>query len=235
MADGSFRQARQLGPNAEINGIVPPDSARFAYRWIDPPSGSAAAIDGYTFLDQAGTELGTAEQPTRYDPRQRFWYKQAAEKGALVISDPEVFAVMDLIGFTVAAPFSSGDGIAGVVAADITLDGFSEYLAAHKISPGTLSYILDRNGGVIANSEGARTYGNDDGQVELQHITSLANDLPAIAFGSRPRGNGGLFSFSHRGREYIASLTRFPPEFGKTWQLFIITPVRDFSRLVQCA
>ena len=228
LADGSFRQARQLPPDADINGIIPPHGARFAYRWIDPPNGSAPAIDGYTFLDPAGTELGTAEQPTRYDPRQRFWYKQAAEKGALVISDPEVFAVMDLIGFTVAAPFSSGDGIAGVVAADITLDGFSEYLAAHKISPGTLSYILDRNGGVIANSEGARTYGNDDGQVELQHITSLANDLPAIAFGSRPRGNDGLFSFSHQGREYIASLTRFPPEFGKSWQLFIITPVRDF-------
>jgi adenylate cyclase len=229
LADGSFRQARQLSPGAEIHGSLPPEGARYAYRWIDPPSGSTPALDRYVFLDPTGKKLGTAGQSTRYDPRQRFWYKEAAEKGALVISDPEVFAVFDLIGFTVAAPFYSGDKIAGVAAADITLDGLSEYLSAHKISPGALSYILDRTGGVIANSERARTYGNESGRVELQHITSLPNSLPAIAFGSRPRQNEELFSFSHDGEAYIASLTRLPPEFGKRWQLFIITPMHDFT------
>ena len=228
LADGSFRQARRLGSEFKVNGAAPAEGAKFAFRSIEPSSGSVPALDRYTFLDQTGKEIGTAAEATRYDPRQRYWYEQAASKGGLIISDPEVFSVLDLIGITVAAPFSSGGAIAGVTAADISLDGLSKYLSTHKISPGTLGYILDKSGGVIANSERARTYDNDSGRVELQHIDSLDNDLPEMAF-SRARHKEGLYSFSHDGREYIASLTWFPPEFGKPWRLFTITPLRDFS------
>ena len=56
----------------------------------------------------------------------------------------------------------------------------------------------------------------------------MDDDLPEIAF-SQARHKEGLYSFSHDGREYIASLTGFPPEFGKPWHLFTITPLRDFS------
>ena len=229
LADGSFRQARRLSgelkvrrqprrrkaPNSPIAGSIRRADRR-------------RSLDRYIFLDQTGKVLGTAAEPTRYDPRQRYWYEQAASKRDLTISDPEPFAVSNLIGITVAAPFYSGGAIAGVTAADIALDGLSKYLSTHKISPGTLSYLLDKSGGVIANSERARTYDNDSGRVELQHITLLDDDLPGIAF-SRARHKEGLSSFSYDGREYIASLTGFPPEFSKPWHLFTITPLRDFS------
>ena len=112
LADGSFRQVRRLSGEFKINGDAPPEGAKFAFRRIDPSSKSAPSIARYTFLDKAGKELGTAEEPTRYDPRQRYWYEQAADKGALIVSDPQVFSVLDLIGFTVAAPFYSGGAIA---------------------------------------------------------------------------------------------------------------------------
>jgi len=143
--------------------------------------------------------------------------------------DPDVFAALGLIGFTVAAPFYADGKIAGVAAADITLDGLSEYLSENKISPGTVSYILDDHGGVIANSERAKTYTSKNGRVELQHVTSLDNELPAIAYGSRPRHGETLFAFSRDGSEYVASLATLPPQFGKQWQLFIITPLHDFT------
>jgi adenylate cyclase len=82
---------------------------------------------------------------------------------------------------------------------------------------------------VIANSERAKTYTNENGQVELQHITSLDNGLPAIAFSSRPRHNETMFSFSHADQRYLASLSTLPPQFGKRWQLFIVTPLHDFT------
>jgi len=228
MADGSFRQARQISPTVEIQGKLPPPGVRYAFRWIGA-EGTPTPIDRYLFLDANQKELGTSEQATNYDPRRRLWYRMAAEQGSLVITDPDVFAALDLIGFTVAAPFYRDGLVAGVAAADITLSGFSEYLSEHKISPGTLSYILDSRGGVLANSELATTYANDKGRVELQHISSLPNELPAIAFGSRPRQSEGLFSFAHAGQQYIASLSQLPPEFGKSWQIFIITPLSDFT------
>jgi adenylate cyclase len=228
LPDGSFRQARQINPAVKIQGRLPPAGVKYAYRWIDPPR-DATPIDHYIFLDEQHDPLGTSDQPTTYDPRPRLWYRQTAEDGKLIITDPEVFAALGLIGFTVAAPIYADGKVAGVAAADITLDGLSQFLSERKISPGTLSYILDTQGGVLSNSDLAKTYANDDGQVSLQHITSLANQLPAIGYSARPHDSEKSYSFSYGGMEYVASCSMLPIRFGKSWQLFTVTPLSDFT------
>ncbi len=233
LADGSFRQARQIESKVEVQGKLPPPDARYAYRWIDAVPRGAAPVDHYVFLDARQKEVGKSEQVTGYDPRARLWYRMTQQAGEPVITDPDVFAALGLIGFTVAAPIFNDGKLLGIAAADITLDGLSEYLAERKISPGTLSYILDHQGRVIANSELAKTYTTYNGRVELQHITSLGNDLPAIAFSARPRDSEKLFPFAYGGKDYVASLTTLPPDFGKRWQLFIVTPLGDFTEAFQ--
>jgi adenylate cyclase len=228
MADGSFRQARQINPAVKIQGKFPPAEASYAYRWIEPPHASPA-LDHYIFLDREHSPLGTSEQPTTYDPRARLWYRQTVEDAKLIITDPEVFAAFGLIGFTVAAPIYADGKVSGVAAADITLDGLSHFLTERKISPGTLSYILDTEGGVLANSDLAKTYTNADGEVALQHITSLGNQLPAIAYSARPRASEKPYSFSYGGKEYVARCSMLPTQLGKSWQLFTVTPLADFT------
>src|SRR5437763_2074954 len=227
-ADGSFRQARRIDPTVPIQDKMPPQGVKYAYRWIDRSAGSTP-IDHYALLDADETEIGTLGQATSYDPRPRLWYRKTVEEKSLLITDRDVFAALGLIGFTIAAPFYADGKVAGVAAADITLDGLSEYLSQNKISPGTVSYLLDDHGGVIANSERAKTDASKGGRVELHNITSLDDELPAIAYSSRPRHNEMLFPFSHAGKEYIASVSTLPSEFGKQWQLFIITPLQDFT------
>jgi adenylate cyclase len=187
-SDGSFRQARRINPAVKVQDELPP-AAKYAYRWIEPPGGSTR-IDHYLFLDEQDNPLGSSDKATTYDPRSRLWYRQTVEDGKLTVTDPDIFAALGLIGFTIAAPIYTDGKIAGVAAADITLDGLSQYLSERRISPGTLSYILDTQGGVLADSELAKTYTGEDGRVELQHITSLANVLPAFAFSARPRDSG---------------------------------------------
>jgi adenylate cyclase len=228
LTDGVFRQARQIDPTVEIQGKLPPVGTVYADRWITPQRGSSP-IDHYLFLDKDQKELGSSEQTTSYDPRSRLWYRTAQQTGELSVSDVDVFATLGLVGFTVGAPFYVDGALRGVAAADITLDGLSTYLAERKISPGTLSYILDHQGRVIANSERLKTYATQNGRVELQHIASIGQELPAIAFGNRPRETDRMFSFKHAGQDYVASLTTMPAAFGKKWQLFVITPLSDFT------
>ncbi len=230
LTDGAFRQARQIDPAVEIQGKLPPPGTRYAERWIDP-SLRSAPVDHYIFMDAERRELGSSEQTTSYDPRARLWYRTAQQTGGISVSDVDVFATLGLVGFTVGAPFYQDGKLQGVAAADITLDDLSNYLAERKVSPGTLSYILDHQGRVIANSERAKTYASHSGRVELQHITSLGNDLPAVAFSFRPRGDEKMFSFSHGGQEYVASLTTLPASFGKKWQLFVVSPLSDFTNI----
>src|SRR6266481_1610158 len=50
-----------------------------------------------------------------------------------------------------------------------------------------------------------------------------------MAFSARPRQGQGVFSFTHDGKEYVASLSNLAAEFSKTWQIFTITPLSDFT------
>src|SRR5260370_25248388 len=228
--DGGSPQARRIDPTVEIDGKLPPQGTKFAYRWIDVKEGEGS-IDHYVFLGADGEGRGKPKQRTAYDPRPSGWYRNTVGAGTTYITDPDVFAALGLIGFAAAAPFSAEGEIRGVVAIDFTLDGLSAYLAERKISPGTISYILDHQGRVIAASDLSKTYTSKNGRVELTHISSLENELPAIAFGARPRNAAAdkLYSFSHGGQEYFASLSTMPAQFCKAWQFFIITPVADFT------
>ena len=228
LSDGSLRQTRRIDPSTAIHDTPPPPGARYAYRWIVPKAG-APILDHYVFLDAEQKELGSIEHDTTYDPRVRPWYLAAEQARTTIISDPDVFASEALIGVTVASPFYADGKLAGVAAADITLSSLGAYLAERKISPGTLSYILDHQGRVIAASDLSNTSTTEQGSVELRHISSLDNPLPAMAFSAHPRQGQGMFSFSDRGTEYVASLSPMAAEFGKTWQLFTITPLSDFT------
>lgn len=229
LEDGTFRQARRVDPVVPVQGKLPPAGTRYAYRWV-LPSKDGGAIDRFVFLDSGGKELGRSEQASTYDPRPRGWYRNTVAAGTTSITEPDIFATLGLIGITVAAPFQAGGKVLGVAAIDITLEEFSQYLGDRKISRGTQSYMLDHQGRVIANSDLAKTYTNDNGQLELQHVTSLENELPGVAFSKHPRGNEKPHFFVHDGKEYLASLTTLPRDFGKRWQLFIIAPLDDFTR-----
>jgi adenylate cyclase len=220
LTDGSFRQARRIDPKVSINDALPPSGAQFAYRWIERKAGEGP-VDRYLFLDANGQGIGVSSGVTAYDPRNRMWFRDTVESGNLFITDPDVFATLGLIGFTVGQAFSKDGEVRGVVAADITLEGLSEY---------ALSYVLDQQGRVLSASDLTKTYTSDKGRVDLRHISQLDDELPAIAYGAHPRSSGATFyAFHYRGREYLASLSTLPPDFGKKWQLFIITPIADFT------
>ena len=161
--DGQFRQTRRLTPEAVLFGKQVPAGTKYSYHWLEYPNGGSA-VDHNVFLDAQGRGLGAQEAPTSYDPRNRMWYRATVEANGLYITDPDVFATLGLIGFTVAQPFTKDGEVRGVVAIDITLDGLSEYIAEHKVSPNTLSYVLDHDGRVLAASRPSQDLRRRQGQ-----------------------------------------------------------------------
>jgi len=230
LEDGSFRQARRIhDSDVPIDGEPPPPDAVYAYRLVVPALGPPV-LDRYIFLDAQQTPLGEVATESGYDPRARAWYREAVRAGTTTITDPEVFWAFGLVGFTVAAPYAADGTLQGVVAVDVTLDSFSAYLARHPISPGSVSYLLDDQGRVLAASDETTTYGSDQDVVRLPHVTAVDNELVALAYGTRPRDDpDGVFSFSHDGTDDIVGLSGFDEAFGKRWRLFVVTPLADFT------
>lgn len=124
--DGSFRMSLVVPPTGRIQDRAPPGNARLATRWLDRRA-AGPLLDRYQFLDVQGQAVGQSEAPATYDPRVRAWYKDALTAGRrLSVSDPYVFASTGLPGISIAMPFYVDAKLAGVVAADITLDSLSK-------------------------------------------------------------------------------------------------------------
>lgn len=230
LKDGSFRQARRISdPSLPILGTVPPKAAGFAYRLVDPAADTPPR-DRYIFLDAAQNDLAEVWEPSKYDPRQRAWYREAVTAGQTMMTDPELFWALGLVGFSVAAPFGPEGDPDGVIAVDVTLDRFSDYLAAHPLSPNSVSYMLDENGNVLAASDGAAVHGSANDTVRLRHVADVGNRLVALAYANKPRdGRGQVYPFSLDGHDYIVGLSDFGETFGKPWRLLVVTPLSDFT------
>ena len=84
-----------------------------------------------------------------YDPRTRFWYKQAAEAGGLVFSDLEVDATTGELSVVCAMPIYGQDGeLAAVVGSDLFLHAM-ESVVQEFVADGGYSWIVNHEGHVI--------------------------------------------------------------------------------------
>jgi adenylate cyclase len=227
-ADGSYRMALRVPKGLRVHNADAPSGAMFANRWIDRRA-AGAAQDRYTFLDGIGQPVGGAAAAATYDPRVRPWFKDAADKKDLVISNPYIYATTGLPGITVAMPFYSGGQLAGVLAIDILLDSLSNYLRERPVSAHSVSVIVDREGLVVAHPDAKQALKREvSGGLSRVRLNELTDPRPAMAFGLRSGQARNQFTFSHQGEEYVAMFSPFPPEFGKAWDVVIVAPLEDF-------
>ncbi|QBF34007.1 adenylate/guanylate cyclase domain-containing protein [Thalassococcus sp. S3] len=229
-ADGSFLQARRMQTGQRVNDQDLPPGSVFARRWITA-DGTGTRIDTYAFEDAQGEPLGQLSNVTAYDPRLRMWYEVTRDGGEVTISDPDVFAALGLVGFTVAAPIYWDQELGGIAAIDLTLDSLSAYLARQSVSPASASFILDQRGNVLANSDKAAVFPDSAGALRLPHITEWPDPIVGVAYGQRPRGdeNGEPFLLQYDGQDYLASLKPITTVQDKAWQVFVIAPMADFN------
>jgi adenylate cyclase len=225
--DGSFRQVRRFKAGSKIQNVAITEEMKYGLRWIPKDRSS----DSYIFINDGNENIGTSVATTDYDPRTRPWYKEAALKNKLIITDPYIFSTTGLPGVTVAAPFFDKNAIAGVVAVDISLETISEFLLSNSISDRTISVIYDSMGIIIASSEKRDTFRLINNKVELNNISSLTTNLPALAIAMRKESDKSQLILPHpeTGEEYIAVFSKMPNNFEKKWNILSITPIDDFK------
>ncbi len=228
--DGTFLQARAMLDGQNVHDAPLPGGTTFAHRWIIP-DGDGAFDETYEFLNADNQVTGRSRAASTYDPRKRFWYKVTKDADRLTISDPDLFATLSLVGFTIAAPIYWHDRFSGIVAIDLTLEGLSSYLAERQVSPNSVSFILDAHGNIIANSQ-ERTVSQKIGdRLRLTHISEWADQMVGIVYSQREIQDRGAQSYfvQHNGREFVASLKPIESVAHKDWQIFVIAPMDDFN------
>lgn len=172
--DGTFFFTRRLHDGALRERFNAPQQADYMVQSIADDDGVRRGL--YLFFDGQLELLESREQadyPTRFDPRQRDWYRDAAADGGLLVTAPYAYFSDQQTGITLARR-APEHGV--VLGADIRLHTLSEVLARQRVTPGSRLALVDSNGRLLAWDDPERPAAllDDKGIARLTAIAELA-------------------------------------------------------------
>jgi len=155
-SNGSFLQVRRVeGLSDEQRATLrAPASAAIGISLIRPTSGGSLPMRRI-FEDQQGNQTGQLDLWNYgYDARKRRWYLDTLEADRPVISSPYISFSISAPVITISAPLRGT--VVGVIAADLKLDSFSDFVNTQRPGAHGTAVIFDSTGTLIAHPEFAQ-------------------------------------------------------------------------------
>ncbi|MEM9156329.1 MAG: diguanylate cyclase [Cyanobacteria bacterium P01_F01_bin.33] len=192
----------------------------------------------YTYsVDDSGNRIEQIKAEPDYDPRQRPWYRVAVEAGEATWSDIYTFYSRQTLGISADLPiYDAGGTLRGVMAADITLTRLNDFLQSLNVSPNGETFIVDRDGFVVASSSAELPYvekGDD-----LERLLAKASEVETIAgaiaflsdrFGQLDRITASVqLDFDLDDERHFLQATPILDGRGIDWLAIVVVPEADF-------
>ncbi len=165
---------------------------------------------------QSNREAGV---PEGYDPVERGWYKQAAESGTVIVTDPYCDAITGQMCATIAAPVYIDSELAGVIGLDVTLGTVTDLTGSINYDEGVYGFLVDSSGQYVAH--------RNKGYEPTEETTVLAADiLPKLGEMIR-----GAESSVKKFKDYDGSMCYFAlTEIeGCGWKLGVVVPTANVT------
>ena len=175
------------------------------------------------------TVLAREQRAADYDPRERPWYRGAFQPGASAITDPYVFKVAALIGYTVRAPFTQGRG--GIAAGDILLTETDAFLRSQRLGTSGVVFLFDDNGRIVAHpgmSDFLKARA-PDAALDLPRLDQLVSvDIARPLAAWRQGGSAQQIFDTKDGRTYVAAFRSIRTAGVSGLRLAVMAPLDDF-------
>jgi adenylate cyclase len=150
---GSWLQVRRMNDlrNEQRERLRAPPGAAFTINLIRPTSDGALPMRRI-FEDREGNQLEQLDLwKYGYDPRKRSWYVDTMAADRPLISSPYVAFSIGVPVITVSAPLRGT--VRGVIAADLKLDNFSDFVYAQRPGEHGTALIFDSAGTLIVHPD----------------------------------------------------------------------------------
>jgi adenylate cyclase len=158
--NGAWLQVRPLNQlnEEEQARLRAPLGASVGVSLIRPTPGGALPMRRI-FEDPQGNQLVQLDLwKYGYDPRKRFWYIDTMKADRALISSPYVAFSIGAPVITVTAPLRGK--VRGVIAADLKLDDFSDFVYAQRPGEHGTALIFDQAGMLVAQPDFAQFVAN---------------------------------------------------------------------------
>lgn len=161
-----------------------------------------------------------ASIPVGYDPRERGWYKQAAEKKTIVVTDPYWDVMTEQMCTTIAAPVYIDGELEGVIGLDVTLGTVTDLAGSIHYADGVYGFLTDSSGQYVAHRNKAYE--------PTEHTAVLAADImPELAGLVRGTENGIKKLTDYDGTECYFAMAGIK---ASSWKLGVVVPTVNVTR-----
>ena len=210
------------GANIAINLVRPTPSGELPMRRI--------------FEDQQGNEVGKIDLwKYGYDARNRPWYRDTMKADRPLASSPYLAFSIGAPVITVSAPLRGK--VPGVLAADLKLDTFSEFVQAQRPGEHGIVLIFDSMGSLIAHPDFAQFVVEamtHPSQRQLPNVKEINTGVVAAALRTslgRDRYEGSIRD--DQGRDYLFRMAKFTLGEQYTANILLLAAQDDFAQNVR--
>ncbi len=177
------------------------------------------------------------------EPQVHLWYRAGVKAGKPVWSQIHQWAKPQERIFSISAVspvYDDTKTLRGVLGTDYILSQVSEYLSHLKISKSGKTFILERNGLLVASSSTKPLFRVVDGKVKrlkasdssdvqirstTQYLTKHFGNLNQI------KGSQQL-NFTSEGQRFFVQVTPWSDKFGLDWLIVVVIPEADFMEQI---
>lgn len=158
--------------------------------------------------------------PEGYDPVQRGWYKQAAEAGKTIVTDPYWDVLTNQMCTTIASPVYIDGNLAAVIGLDVTLGTVTDLTESIGFAEGVYGFLADSSGHYVAH----RNKDYEPTETTAVAVTDIMPGLEALLVGE----NDSVIKLT----DYDSTVCYFAAEriAGSGWTLGVAVPTANVSR-----
>lgn len=189
-------------------------------------------------VDDQGKRAELIREGNEYDPRTRPWYKAAVAAGKTTWTNVEVWKNQNTLYIDAVQPvYNSKKELVGVLDAGFILEQIGNFLKSLKIGKTGQTFIMDRDGLIVANSTQELPFvEGEGGRLERIYAVDSRDDLTRATaeylsdkFKSLTKIVGSeQLSFNLEGERQFLQVRPFKDDRGLDWLIVVVIPEADF-------
>ncbi|MGA9377710.1 MAG: PAS domain S-box protein, partial [Phormidium sp.] len=189
-------------------------------------------------VDAQGNKIRTQVITQNYDARTRPWYQTPKQAGKEIWSPIYQFITRtNTLGISAGLPIYNSYGkFQGVLATDITLNHFNQFLSTLQISPSGQVFMIERSGLLIASSTNYPLFTLQDGKLQRTKAVESKNPIMGETTARLIKRFQSLnyihnieqFEIAQTQTKQFVQVIPFRDRFGLDWLIVIVVPESDF-------
>lgn len=189
-------------------------------------------------VDEQGNLLELAFPPETYDFRAESWYPESIAAGEPVWSSVYAWEINPFpLAISYTTPIYNKEGnLLGVLAVEQLLLQISDFLRSLSISPNSQTFVIERDGMLVATSGQNQPFAIVDNLPVRLHfsesdsllIQSVAKQLEQQADGLGSINTVQQLTFDIAGERHFLQVMPWGEEIGLDWLVFVAVPEADF-------